>query len=140
MTASQLTPWMEAAGLASLSSISNHGISPHSLPRKREGLQCYEVDGEAVLYDLAHHAVHYLNDSAYWVWQNCDGQITAGKLVSKLVAAWSEQLMETEEFAKTDSESLQGLLLSLFDDIGQALQNLHDNGVIDCLVESRQDC
>ncbi|MCL2329940.1 MAG: PqqD family protein [Phycisphaerae bacterium] len=130
---------MAAAWLSSLSPISNHGISPHALPQKREGLQCYEVDGEAVLYDLAHHAVHYLNDSAYWIWKNCDGRITAGELMNKMSVAWIEQFAEAEPLTEAAGESMAGLPQSFFDDMRQTLQNLHDNGLIDCPVACRQE-
>ncbi len=54
-----------------------HSQNPSSIqttrPRQRSGIRAYEIDGEAVLYDLARDTVHYLNRTAWLIWRLCDG-------------------------------------------------------------------
>ncbi len=40
---------------------------------KRDDLACHELDGEALLYDEAAEVTVRLNDTAYFIWQHCDG-------------------------------------------------------------------
>jgi PqqD family protein of HPr-rel-A system len=59
-------------------------IEMNAVPIRRGTLRCHELDGEAVLYDPAHHAVHYLNATAYLIWQHCDGERNAQELLGDL--------------------------------------------------------
>ncbi len=43
------------------------------MPRARGSMRFRVFDGEAVIYDNAHHAMHYLNTTATLIWQCCDG-------------------------------------------------------------------
>lgn len=85
------------------------------IPIRRAGIHCHELDGEAVLYDPAHHAVHYLNATAYFIWQNCAGDATVQELLAFL-----------RETIGTDGtpEDLDRVLV-------QAMNNLVENGLID---------
>ncbi len=60
---------------------------PSSVPWRRSDLQHHEFDGEAVLYSVAHHAMHYLNGTAYLIWCLCDGATTASELSDKVAEA-----------------------------------------------------
>ena len=40
---------------------------------KRDDLLCHELDGEALLYDQGENVTCRLNDTAYFIWQSCDG-------------------------------------------------------------------
>ena len=41
---------------------------------RREECRVYELDGENVVYDVAHDTVHYLNGTSCFIWQRCDGR------------------------------------------------------------------
>ncbi len=61
---------------------------PHSeqpVPPRRASVREYELDGEAVLYDLQTQGLHLLNQTAWSVWQRFDGQSTANALTEELV-------------------------------------------------------
>ncbi len=53
-------------------------------PVKRAGLVHHELDGEALLYDTADNVTHRLNDTAYFIWQHCDGTRDTAELASLL--------------------------------------------------------
>lgn len=54
------------------------------IPKRRSGLMLRCMDDEAVLYDTAHHAVYYLNDTALAMWQRADGQTSSDSLFPKM--------------------------------------------------------
>ncbi|MBI4580277.1 MAG: PqqD family protein [Planctomycetes bacterium] len=89
-------------------------LKPDARPRQRAGLRCHELDDEAVLYDLAHHAVHYLNATAYAVWRQCDGRTPVAKLPGRLATHFS--------IAEDDS---------LIADTHRALRGMAENGLVD---------
>jgi len=83
---------------------------------RRSGLCCHELDGEAVLYDVAQHSLHYLNATAYLIWRNCDGRTTAGRLLEKIRslfavphAAANENIM-ADTVATMNSLAANGLI------------------------------
>lgn len=94
-------------------------FSPNAVPRQRHGLCCHELDGEAILYDYAHHALHYLNATAYTIWRSCDGTTTVDGLASKIVTDFADERA--------------GHATALIADTRQALRNLVDNGLVDCV-------
>jgi PqqD family protein of HPr-rel-A system len=87
----------------------------HAVFVRRAGVCCHELDSEAVLYDPAHHAVHYLNTTAYLIWQHCDG--------STDVRALFQRLADTFAYEGPDDH--------FQDEIIMALRNLIENGLID---------
>lgn len=94
-------------------------LASNAVPRQRHGLRCHELDGEAIIYDFAHHALHYLNATAYQIWQGCDGATTVEGLTSKIVNTFAD-----ERDCSTPA---------LMADTQQALQNLISNGLVDCV-------
>jgi hypothetical protein len=61
------------------------------VPTVRPEVADVEIDGEAVLYDEAHAAVHVLNDTAALVWACCDGSGTVGDIAADIAAAFRMQ-------------------------------------------------
>ncbi len=61
-------------------------VRPDAVPRARRFLRYRVFDGEAVIYDNAHHAMHYLNATAALIWQCCDG-VSAVKDIAARFAA-----------------------------------------------------
>ena len=81
------------------------------------------MDDEAVIYDLAHNAVHYLNLTAYHIWQCCDGNHTAGE-IAELLACRFDLLNNPE----TNLEKM-------IQDVSVTLSELAGNGLIDLKTE-----
>ncbi len=84
----------------------------------RDGLHVYEMDDEAVVYDPAHHAIHYLNPTALAIWQRCDGRHSLAEMARALHAAF-------------DSDDAFGDLDRLRDDVRGTVEALADNGLVD---------
>lgn len=82
---------------------------------RRAGICCHELDGEAVLYDPAHHALHYLNATAYLIWQQCDG----GCDVRTILDGLADQL------------AYDGTAEDLREEIMAAVSRLTGNGLLD---------
>ncbi|MCA9254345.1 MAG: PqqD family protein [Phycisphaerales bacterium] len=57
---------------------------------RREGLQVFPLDDEAIVYDLARDTVHYLNITARRVWECCDGVRTPADIARILAAELSD--------------------------------------------------
>src|SRR5262245_28805305 len=51
---------------------------------RREGLVVQELPDEVLVYDLKRHKAHYLNKSAAFIWNQCDGQRTAAEIAAQL--------------------------------------------------------
>lgn len=49
-------------------------ITPETRPQRRNGIDEHRLNDEAVLYDVAHHATHYVNTTACFIWSRCDGR------------------------------------------------------------------
>lgn len=90
-------------------------IAMNAIPVRRGTIRCHELDGEAVLYDPAHHAVHYLNGTAYLIWQHCDGRRNTQALLEDLT-----QQFECDE----PPADLQPQILA-------GLAHLVENGLVD---------
>jgi hypothetical protein len=58
------------------------------VPSVRAAVADVEIDGEAVLYDESHAAVHVLNDTAALVWACCDGSDTVAAIASDIASAF----------------------------------------------------
>ena len=89
------------------------------LPVRRDGLCCRVFDDEAVLYDPAHHAVHYLNRTAWFIWNCCNGRRDAEDIALEVAAAF-------EPSAQQDNP-----LAAVRDDVRSTLSHLTENGLIE---------
>lgn len=52
--------------------------------RRRSDLLIHELDGEALLYDAVRADTHRLNETAYFIWQCCDGRLSADDITHEL--------------------------------------------------------
>lgn len=86
-------------------------------PLRRPDVHCEYLDDEAVLYDWAHHQVHYLNVSACLVWSHCDG-LTSVRGIRDIVA---------DAFDVRDASGRAQLLM----DVEDALDRLSRHGLLD---------
>jgi len=99
--------------------IATSEFSAISVPLQRQGLRCYEMDGEALLYDIAHHTLHYLNTTAYTIWRHCDGFTSVGTLIGMIASECNDSGHEASTAVIADTR--------------QALRNLVNNGLVDCV-------
>jgi len=86
-------------------------------PRRREELRCHEMDDEAVVYDVAHHAVHYLNRTAYQIWTLCDGRRSVEAIADIMATRYGLR-------DPVDQERLRA-------DILRTIEDLERNGLFD---------
>ena len=92
---------------------------PHIAPARRETITACRIDGESVLYDPAHHTVHYLNATAAAIWDCCDGVNHIENI--------SEEVVATFELPSTiDNADLQ-----LREDVRTTLETMAADGLID---------
>jgi len=91
-------------------------------PVRREGLCCRDFDDEAVLYDPAHHAVHYLNRTAWFIWNCCDGQHGVEDIISAVAEVF-------EPGARHDDP-----MAAIRNDVRTTLSNLTENGLIESVA------
>jgi hypothetical protein len=88
-------------------------------PLRRHGVRCRSFDGEAVLYDPAHNTVHYLNPTACFIWNCCDGV----RGIDDITGALARTFELSEQSADAD--------LLVRGDVRNTLSQLADNGLID---------
>jgi hypothetical protein len=77
------------------------------------------MDGEAVLYDVAHHALHYLNETAFCIWRHCDGAHNTELLADALADMFGVDIATAEDRSE------------LIDDVNATLENFRSNGLLD---------
>lgn len=51
---------------------------------RREGLVTRELENETLIYDLTRNRAHCLNETAAFVWKNCDGRTTVPQMTEFL--------------------------------------------------------
>lgn len=54
-----------------------------AVPRMRGGMHVRVYDGEAAIYDNAHHVMHFLNTTAALIWRCCDGASTVEAIAAR---------------------------------------------------------
>ncbi|HPF38880.1 MAG TPA: PqqD family protein [Phycisphaerae bacterium] len=72
---------------------------------RREGLQVFPLDDEAIVYDLARDTVHYLNFTARSVWEYCDGVRSPADIARILAAELADPDAAFGEDLRRDIES-----------------------------------
>jgi len=92
-------------------------VTPIARPYRRAGIDEYFLNDEAVLYDPARHATHYLNTSARMIWARCDGRRTVAQITSDVL----------DEYEMNDPKRRDGVAR----DVESALLELSNNGLID---------
>jgi len=66
--------------------MSLHASPPSSVtrPRQRQNLRLRPIDDGALLYDPVRDSVHYLNATALYVWNRCDGAHSIRSIAQQL--------------------------------------------------------
>lgn len=97
------------------------------MPIRREGLCCRTFDDEAVLYDPAHHAVHYLNRTAWFIWNCCDGRHDVDGIVAAVAQAFDPGAHYDDPIS------------SIRSDVRTTLSNFTEHGLVESAVSERHD-
>lgn len=95
-----------------MNSATNHCVSMPQRPRRRDGLACHRLDNEAVVYDLAHHTLHYLNATARFIWEQCDGARPVEAIIEQVRTNFDTQSADRRE-AESIELQVQATLLEL---------------------------
>jgi pyrroloquinoline quinone biosynthesis protein D len=81
-------------------------------PLKRSDVRCWEVEGEAVVYDPASGQGHVLNHTALGIWQMCDGEHTVDDIEKILIGAFPDQTSSVKADVQSTIETLVALGLA----------------------------
>ncbi|MGB2986446.1 MAG: HPr-rel-A system PqqD family peptide chaperone [Phycisphaerae bacterium] len=57
-------------------------------PLSRTDVRMHELDGEALVFDPASTDTHRLNQTALFIWRQCDGRQDAQRIADRLVAVY----------------------------------------------------
>lgn len=89
-----------------------------AVPVPRSGVLCRQIDDEGVLYDVAQHTVHYLNETALCIWTLSDGVHSVRDITDEL----------RRRFQGPSEAS--GSLHDFADDVLATLTTFRENGLI----------
>ena len=83
------------------------------IPIINEDYKIEQFDNEVILYTISGTKVISLNETAYLVYQLCNGKMTIGEMIDMLIDAYPEQKEEIRDHIKS------------------AIKIMTDNGVIE---------
>src|SRR5678815_4960090 len=67
----------------------------HNLPKARKnGILTREIPGELLVYDTKRHRAYCLNETAGYIWKQCNGKRTVFQLARKLEASCGDSVDE----------------------------------------------
>lgn len=73
----------------------NHATDNQPAPMsRRDELVVQEMPDEILVYDLRQHKAHCLNQTAAFVWNHCDGQMTAAEIAELMEKEWRKPIGE----------------------------------------------
>jgi hypothetical protein len=81
-------------------------------PRPAEGIEISAVADGYVIYDPKQDRVHYLNQTAVVILELCNGQVSAGELVTLVQEAYSLPEPPTQEVAQCVQRLIEEGLIS----------------------------
>ena len=61
-------------------------------PLRRTDMTVYELDGEALVYDAATADTHRLNETALFIWRQCDGRRDVPQIAQHLADVYHVSL------------------------------------------------
>lgn len=62
--------------------------SPSDCLVKRSDIRAHELDGEGLLFDPVSADTHHLNETAYWIWKQCDGRGDRASIAARLAEVY----------------------------------------------------
>ncbi len=66
-------------------------------PVRRTDMTVHELDGEALMYDEATGDTHHLNETALFIWRQCDGRQDARRIARGLAKRYDVSLESAVE-------------------------------------------
>jgi PqqD family protein of HPr-rel-A system len=79
-------------------------------PRVRAGVSVVDVDGEAIVYDIASGGqIHYLNHSAALILDLCDGTATTAEMARAIADVYEQPAAEVEKQVRETVANLQAV-------------------------------
>jgi hypothetical protein len=81
-------------------------------PVKQSNLLQHELDGEVLLYDADRRVTHRLNETAYYIWRQCDGTLDGPAIAARLAQTYDVDSARAER------------------DVGEALRQMRKNKII----------
>ena len=85
-------------------------------PKKRNDVNARSVDLEMVVLDRQNGSIHQLNQTASFVWEECDGESTL------------------EEIAKRMTEAFEVDFSTAMSDVRKVIQQLNDIGLLEAIT------
>ena len=76
------------------------------VPCRRPGYQLEVIDDEVLLFNPAKERILYCNQTAFLIWQLCDGKRTGNEIVDILVGAFPEAVAAIPGDVKAALEEL----------------------------------
>ena len=64
----------------------NTGTTSH--PLHRADMTIHELDGEALVFDAASGDTHRLNETALFIWRQCEGRLDAREVAERLAEVY----------------------------------------------------
>lgn len=71
----------------------------HLKPGSRRNVVVREIDGEGLLFDPESGDTHHLNETAFLIWQSCDGERSLGDIATRLSEEYDVSVEEAESRA-----------------------------------------
>jgi hypothetical protein len=96
---------------------------PLRYPKKRNDVNARTIDLEIVALDRQNGSIHQLNQTASFVWEQCDGESTL------------------EEIAKRMTEAFEVDFSTAISDVRKVIQQLNDIGLLEATTaQTRKKC
>ena len=89
------------------------GIDRHARPLARSDITVQVIGDEVMLYDSGNEKIHVLNNSAYAIWQLCDGKNSLADMCEQLTVQYDDSSLDLiDDIRATIDEFIQkGLLI-----------------------------
>lgn len=78
---------------------------------RKKGVLERSVGEERMLYDTLQRTVHVLNDTAYFLWQRCDGNHTLEQIAEEAANAYAVSVQVAREDLSECLAALKGMSL-----------------------------
>lgn len=84
----------------------------------------HELDGEALIFDPVSADTHRLNETALFVWQQCDGRHDAEQIARRLIQAYDVSIDRALESVERVFDEFESCHLMITTDDDKALGDM----------------
>jgi len=85
-------------------------------PRRRSDVRVHELDGEALIFDPVSADTHRLNETALFIWRQCDGRHDVEHIALRLIETYDVSENEVMECVRRSREEFDTCGLILVED------------------------